>query len=97
MNQYILNQSVNLRVTIKVSGALADPTGLTFMLQDPDGTETSYIYGTNAQLEKDAVGKYHVQYTLNKYGIWTVRYEGTGAAPGATEYQVEVIPSKFYP
>ena len=97
MNQYVLLQSVNLRATFKVNDVLTDPTTITFKMKDPAGTLTSYVYGTNAELVKDSVGKYHVLVSLNKYGIWWYRYEGTGTAPGATEANVEVIPSQFYP
>ena len=97
MNQYVLGQSVNLRATFKVLDVLTDPTVVTFKMKDPTGIITSYVYGTDVQLVKDSVGKYHVMASLNKYGIWWYRYEGTGTAPGATEANVEVIVSQFYP
>ena len=97
MNQYVLLQSVNLRATFKVNNVLTDPTAVTFKMKDPADVLTTYIYGTNVELVKDSVGKYHVMVSLNKYGIWWYRYEGTGTAPGATEANVEVIPSHFYP
>jgi hypothetical protein len=96
MNQYVLRQSVNLRVTFKVNNVLTDPATVTFKMRKPDGTETTYVYLTDVQLIRDSTGKYHVLVLLDQYGVWWYRYEGTGTAPGATEASLEVIPSQFY-
>jgi hypothetical protein len=56
---------------------------------------TSYVEGTDVELVKDSTGAFHIDIALGTPGFWTVRWEGTGTAQGADEYQVRVQPSAF--
>lgn len=59
--------------------AAADPTGLSFTLQPPDGVTVTYVYGTDAELVKDSVGNYHVDITLSQPGRWAYKFNATGS------------------
>lgn len=78
--------------TVRCSGAFTnaagdaiDPTTITFRARKPDGTLAVYVYGSNVELVKDAVGAYHVDLPVTLAGRWAYRFEGTGAAPSADE------------
>lgn len=61
-------------------GELIDPTTVKFDVKKPDGVTTAYVYGTDAELVKDAVGQYHAELDLDQSGNWHYRMysEGTG-------------------
>src|SRR5690606_6658159 len=42
-----------------LAGAAADPTTVRFKVKRPDLTETTWVYGTDAQVVRDGVGAYH--------------------------------------
>lgn len=56
----------------------ADPSALTFYLKLPDGTVTEYVYGTDAELVRDAVGEYHVDWTITVHGVYWYLFAGSG-------------------
>lgn len=96
MNAYHYGTLVRVSVTFQVGGTDTDPTTVTFRHRKPDGTVTAWVYGTDSQVVKDAVGKYHADLALNQEGVWTYRWEGTGAAEVAGEDALRVLPTPFY-
>jgi hypothetical protein len=57
----------------------ADPTAIVFTCLEPDGVEVVFTHGTDAELVKDSVGNYHVDYTITKQGRHNFKFVGTGA------------------
>ena len=77
-------------------GAAVDPATVTFKWITGDGTESSYVYGTDAELVKDDTGEYHVDLTLDESGvIWYHRFEGTGTNVAAAESFFEIRGTEF--
>lgn len=76
----IVGTAVNVSVQFKatISGALADPSAVSFKIRKPDKTTVTYVYGVGVELVKDAVGEYHVIVLLNQKGRWDFEYVGTG-------------------
>lgn len=61
------------------SNVLVDPTGVTCEIRNPAGTETSYAYGTDAELVKSETGVYYLVIDTADYsGEYRVRWTGTG-------------------
>lgn len=73
-----------------INGAAADPSAIAFKMVEPDGTETSYVYGTDSELVKDSLGNYHVDWVFSKAGRHIIRFEGTGAVTAAEQDEVYV-------
>lgn len=81
-------------VSVVIQTALladSDPPVLYFYYWDPDGGPTApakgtlttpYIYGTDAQIIKDATGHYHIDLPVTKAGKW--RYKWQSLAVDAT-------------
>ncbi len=95
-NTYTVGQQARLTVTIKdVSDALADPTGLTFQLMQPDGTETTETYPADGEPIRDSIGVFHVDKTLSNVGKYRYRWVASGAVIGAVEKVFDVKASAF--
>ncbi len=61
---------------LALGGRLFDPAGqIHFKLIKPDASNVVYIYGVNAELLRDNVGKYRVQYQLTQEGDYWYRFE----------------------
>ena len=71
-----------------LAGANTDPTGVTFTIKKPDGTITTYVYGTDSQLVKSAVGIYYVDYSIALAGRHVYRFAGTGAIVAAENGEI---------
>lgn len=97
MNSYDQGDRVRLTATFRSYGVAVDPSALTFRIVGPS-TDTTYTYPTDAQLVKDSVGNYHVDFTIpatgkTAAGRYAYRFTGTGANnPGAAE-GVFVVPN----
>lgn len=78
------------------AGAPADPTIILCKIKDPAGTVTTLTYLADAGLVRDSIGNYHIDQTLDKKGIWSFRFEGTGAVTAASEDFLIVRDSVFY-
>ena len=77
------------------NGTDADPTTVRGRFRDPDGAITTYLYGTDAELVKDATGRYHFDVSPATSGEWRYRGEGTGAVQAAAEGRFSVRASAF--
>lgn len=77
------------------ANALVDPTTVRFAAKDPNGTIEIYVYGTDSEVVKDAVGQYHCEIDLTAAGTWYWRAYSSGNYQGATEGSFEVEASNF--
>lgn len=67
-----------------VEGVIADPTTVTLRVRPQGGAEVVYVYGTDAELIKDSVGNYHLDYPVppivpHRELIFHYQWEGIGA------------------
>ena len=79
-------------------GALVDPSTVRFKYKKPSTLETiTLVYGVDGALVRDSVGKYHVELSLDDYGVdpalsgtWLYRIESTGSYESAYESKFKV-------
>ena len=78
-------------------GALADPTTITFRIGRYEGTTTSYVYGVDLELIKDAVGEYHIVVEILQAFVPSAvaRWEAAGAIIDAYEDRMSIEASKL--
>ena len=98
MDSYDLGDTRRLSAVFTVaanSPPATDPTTLTFKMREPDGTVTSYVEGTDAELVKDSTGNFHVDWLTAKAGRHVYRWIGTGAAAEADTGEFEVLPGNI--
>ena len=86
---------------VRVSGAFtdaddvaADPSGVQFAYEGPDGVAETLVYGTDAELVKASTGNYYVDLTPTTAGDWHYRWIGTGTGAGAQLGQFSVRPNQ---
>lgn len=86
-NLYDLGDVVKLHTETNpfknAAGTDTDPTVTKFAMIEPDGVETIYTYGTDAQLTRSFAGKFAVNWTCAKAGRHEWRWFGTGAVTAA--------------
>ncbi len=82
MAQYNLGQVAVLSAVFEDAATeeAADPTTVTCTVIAPDGTETTYTYGTDAQLLKDSTGHYHLDQYCTLPDTWYYQFKGDGDA-----------------
>lgn len=96
MNSYRLGTDVKTTGVFKdVTGAVFDPAGVTCKVQQPDGTETAYVYGADAQVVKLSTGTYYIWVTPTQVGKHVVRFKGSGTVLVADEASFLVNASAF--
>jgi hypothetical protein len=86
-NAYELGDLVRCTGELATSeGVDTDPSGdVIAQIKAPDGTETTYTYGTDGELVKLATGLYYVDVDVTAGGRWTYRFHSTGAGQAAGE------------
>ena len=96
VNVYTVGAKIRLAALFAVDSVETDPTVVTFKMEKPDGSVQTYVYGTDAQLVKDATGYYHVDWLTALQGAHTYRFAGTGTVcPAAAEGQFRTQYSPF--
>ena len=95
---YDLGDTRRLSAIFKVLGNSpqeTDPTTLKFFMREPDGTVTTYVEGTDAELVKNSTGNFHVDWLTAKVGKHYFRWVGTGAAAEVDTGEFEILPGNI--
>jgi hypothetical protein len=74
-------------------GVATDPTAVLFKYKPPTGATVTYIYLTDAELNKSATGIYYVDVSATESGVWWYEYSSTGTGQAVEEAYFEVRPS----
>lgn len=76
-------------------GILADPTTVTFTIEEPDGTETDFLYAADVadQYEHVSEGVWRYLVNFNVEGAWLVKWTATGDVAATDDTYVIVRPS----
>ncbi len=72
----------SLRLTVTFAddnGDAVDPATVTFSTYSPSGSLTNYVYGTDSEVGKSAVGNYYADIAPDESGRWHFRWKTTGA------------------
>lgn len=73
-----------------LAGTAADPDTVTLEVRAPDGTLTSYVHGTDAEVVKDSTGNYHADLEFAQAGRHMVRWIGEGTVDAVDASEVHV-------
>jgi hypothetical protein len=96
-----INQGTTIRIPVNFQNDASediDPDTVTFKLYSHfDGTTETFVFGTDAELQKNGTGNYYVDVTPELPGRYTYRWETTGTNQNlATEGVFVVQASPFY-
>lgn len=89
-NAYDIGDLVRCTGTFASSGANVNPAAVMFKAKSPAGVVTTYTYGVDAALVRDATGVYHVDVSATEAGDWSYRFWSTGTGQAAAEGQFGV-------
>lgn len=97
MAAYARGQSVKLTFSFTDSaGAAANPTTVTCVVEEPDGTETTYTSISTPAITNPTTGSYHLILAPDQSGQHSYRAVGTtGTAVAVVEGQFSVLTSVF--
>ena len=78
--RYWPETAIRLTVTFTDSnGDAVDPTTVTFETYSPCRTTSTYVYGTDSEVGKSAVGNYYADIEPGEPGRWHYRWKTTGS------------------
>ena len=70
---------IRIGATIRgFDGVLSDPTTLECTVREPDGTETTYIWGTDVELVQADTGDFYVDWDASQAGQHKYRWQSGG-------------------
>lgn len=95
MKSFLGGDTVEVYATFLVGDTLTNPTAVTADVSDGEGTQTAYVYGTDAELTRPSTGVYKLELELTTSGEWSIRFTGTGTAAGTQETQILALESPF--
>ena len=74
-----INTELRLRASFQDStGSPVDPDTVKFLTRSPYGRTVTYVYGTDAQVQRASTGIYTADFTPEEAGRWHYRWETTG-------------------
>lgn len=96
MNTYDKGDSVRVKADFTdVTGSTpVDPNTITCEIKDPANVTTTYTFGASAII-KEAIGVYHLDFTVNQVGYWSYRWAGVGGYTAKEWQKFYVSPDPF--
>ena len=64
-----------------------DPDTVRFLVRNPSGTTTTYVYGTDTEIARNDTGDYEMILRPDATGVWRYRIEGLTAGGDAVSAQ----------
>jgi hypothetical protein len=92
-NSYALGKVVRVEGTFAQNGIAVDPTTVSVVLRRPDGIKRTYVYGTDAEVIRQATGIYYLEYPTVLAGQHWYRWSSTGNGASAGEKAFVIEPS----
>jgi hypothetical protein len=92
-NSYALGKVVRVQGTFAQNSIAVDPTTVSVVLRRPDGIKRTYVYGTDAEVIRQATGIYYLEYPTVLAGQHWYRWSSTGNGTSAGEKAFVVEPS----
>jgi hypothetical protein len=77
-NSYALGKVVRVQGTFAQNSIAVDPTTVSVLLRRPDGIKRTYVYGTDAEVIRQATGIYYLEYPTVLAGQHWYRWSSTG-------------------
>lgn len=73
------------------AGTKVDPSTIKADVTEPDGTATTYTYGSSPELVKSTTGIYVLTISLDAAGPWYGRVYSTGTGQDSEHFHVDVL------
>jgi len=90
-----IGSDIELAARFEEYDQLIDPTTVTVRIREPDGTETSYVYNTDDEVERESIGEYVFHLLPTVSGSYFYRWIASGNITAAGEGFIKVDVSRF--
>lgn len=98
MGVYQLGTAVTITETFALLGVPMSPTGVTFTVQDPEGTETVYVWGVDPEITNPVAGVFVLQLpAITLPGQWLYNVAGTGVVVAQGQGEFTILQSAIDP
>lgn len=98
MGVYQLGQAVTVTETFSLLGTPTNPTTVTYVVKDPTGVETSYVFGVAPEVTNPSVGIFVLSLPpSSEPGQWFYEITGTGAVEASGTGEFTVLQSVMAP
>ena len=91
MNTYDVGDTVKLYTstpfTDNDTDEALDPDTVNFLVREPGGTTTTYVYGTDTEVVRNGTGDFEMIVRPDAAGVWRYRIEGLNASGDAISAQ----------
>jgi uncharacterized protein YfaS (alpha-2-macroglobulin family) len=67
-----------------ITGALVDPTTVSWKATKPSGTPVTHTYNPGS-IVRDSLGNFHLDVSADEAGTWLYRWENTGTGQAAED------------
>ena len=86
VNAYDIGDLVRVTGSLTTStGVAVDPSALTAVVKAPDGTQTTFVYGTDSFPIRTGTGQYYVDVTPTMEGEYYYRFTSTATGQASDE------------
>ena len=93
---YDIGDVVRVTAYFTVDGVATDPsTGPICKYKDPSDVVVTKTHPGDAEVVKDATGRFHLDIEVDESGTWYYNWSGTGTAQGAEEGSFDVAETEF--
>lgn len=79
MQIYDVGDKIRITATFVTIAGAADPTTVTFRFYIKSNLISEHVFGVDPDVIRDAVGVYHIDYTIPTPARWSYQTIGTGA------------------
>jgi len=95
IKEYLRGRTVRISAAVvNEAGAATDPSICVLHLRSPDGTETSYTYGTDPEVQRDSLGHFSADFVLEDAGRYEYLWQ-TVNPTGVDEGRFQVVQGAF--
>lgn len=93
----LVGNTVEIRALFKrrLTDARLDPTTVAVVVEAPDGTNTTYTYGTDANVVRISTGLHAAEVEIDAAGLWRWLFQCSGPVTGAVEGEIEAVASSI--
>lgn len=91
MTVYDVGDELHVAVTFtSLSDTPTNPTAITFLVKTPSGETTTYVNGTDSEVNNPETGVFTLDFVITEAGEWGWKCTGTGAINAAVQGVVRV-------
>ncbi len=82
-NEYLLGNIVRISAQFLNSGTPINPTAVLVRLKKGNNSPSTFVYGTDVEVQRDITGTYYMDVFADPVGLYTYNWYSTGTGQAA--------------